>query len=99
MEEENVSNRSDILRKLVDSKFQGTVVGLVTRVLGIAMVLTGIEDIILDESPAIILKPYDVYGYILPERRILLDDIYSVKSFASKFKNPFETRLADSYTS
>lgn len=93
MEQEDFNDPSDVLKKLFESKLQGTIIGLLSPIFGRRMVLTGVEDLILDDDPIVVLKPYDMHGYILPETKIHLKEIHSVREFISKFKNPFEKRL------
>jgi hypothetical protein len=57
------------------------------------MFLTGIVDIILGDRTTVVLQAFDTNGYILPETKIPMDTISAVRSFASKFENPFVTKL------
>ena len=93
--QEEFNSPVDILKKILESQTQGTVIGIVSPLLGRTMVLTGIETLILEDSPLVVLRPYDIYGYILPETKIYLDDITSVRPFTSQFKNPFESKLGE----
>jgi hypothetical protein len=95
MEQEDVTNPGHILNHLLNSKEKGTVIGIVSPVLGRLMALTGVEDLILDERPMVILKPYDMNGRILPTAKILLENIYSVRPFTSKFENPFVAKFEE----
>lgn len=91
--EEYICDASEILKRLLESKVKGTIIGVTASTLGTTMVLAGIDDVLLGKIPMVVLKPYDTYGYILPETKIHLEDISSVRPFASKFQNPFEKKL------
>jgi hypothetical protein len=95
MKEEDFNGPTDILKIILESQTHGTVIGIVSPLLGRTIVLTGIESLILEDSPLVVLKPYDIYGYILPETKIYLEDITSVRPFTSHFKNPFESKLGE----
>lgn len=90
---EEITNPKEILEHILDSKNNGTVIGISSPILGRGMVLTSIEDIILGGSPLIVLKPYDTSGNILPERKIHLENIPAVRAFSTRFENPFISRF------
>jgi hypothetical protein len=93
--DEDIFNPTDIVSHLVTSKENGTIIGINSYLLGTTMVRTGVEALIFDDELLILLKPYDVHGYMLPVTRLALHDIQSVRSFTSKFENPFVVRMND----
>jgi hypothetical protein len=97
LDQENFTTAKDILSALIDSKSNGTVIGITSALLGRSMFLTGIVDIILGDCSIVILQAYDTNGYILPETKIPVDTITAVRSFTSKFENPFVTKLHDEH--
>ena len=93
--EEDLIDPIEILKKLIDSKVNGNLIGITSPLLSRIMVVTGVEDIVLDDSPIVVLKPYDKSGCMLLETKIPLSEIYSVRPFTSKFENPFLQKLGD----
>jgi hypothetical protein len=85
-----IHSAEDILREILHSKENGNVIGIQAETLGNGIYVTGVEDVILDENEtAIILKPYDMSGYIFPNKRVPLDKITLVCPLRSPVKNPF----------
>ena len=86
-----ISEPTKIFKALLDSKEKGTVIGITSPILGKTMCLTCIEDLILSNEGELIvvLKSYDINGYILPSNKISLSHIESVYPFTSMFQNPF----------
>ena|SRR5689334_1808404 len=95
LEQDVFSDPSEILKKLLESQFQKTVIGIISPVFGRVMVLTSVETLLLEESTTVVLKPYDIYGSILPANKLLLEDITSVRPFSSLFRNPLESKISD----
>jgi len=91
--DEEISNPTDIVSHLITSKENGTIIGINSYLLGTTMVRTGIEALIFDNEFVVVLKPYDIHGYMLPVTRLFLSEIQSVRSFTSKFENPFVARM------
>jgi hypothetical protein len=90
IEMEFISESDQILHVLEQSKVNGTVVGISASILGSGVFLTGVDNIIKTDSDyLIVLKGYDVTGYILERNKIFLSDIRSICPFQSKFKNPY----------
>jgi hypothetical protein len=80
----------DILNALLQSKEQGTSVGIKSNCLGQEMVTTAVEDIIFhDTHTVIVVKHYDGSGYILPSHKINLLEIQAVFQFNTPFVNPY----------
>lgn len=80
----------EILKALLNSKEEGTSIGLRASAIGEETIVTSVEDIIFQENETIIvLKPYDATGYFLPSRTIKLRDIEGVFPFSTPFENPF----------
>ena len=89
-----ISEQDQIIEILHQSKDQGTVVGLSAPILGNGVFLTGIENVIKNENDyLIVLKGYDVTGYILERNKIKLSDIRCVCPFKSPFNNPYLKEL------
>jgi hypothetical protein len=84
-----VKEPREIFREILRSKEKGTVIGISSPVLGRVTYLTGVEDIVVDETcnVYVVLKPYDTSGYMFPVRNVSLEKIHSVKPFSSKFEN------------
>ena len=92
-----VTDQREVLKALLDSKDNGTAIGIKAKSLGDGMFVTGIEDILIGdgaENTRIILKGYDFTGHVLETNAILLTDIDGVCSFASKFGNPILKTLS-----
>jgi hypothetical protein len=89
-----ISDPDEILNTLNESKIHGNVVGISASILGNGIFLTAVENIIKTENDhMIVLKGYDVTGYILERNKIRLSDIRAICPFQSKFKNPYLKEL------
>jgi hypothetical protein len=89
-----VSTKAEMLGMLVSSKQHGSAVGIVAPAFGHDILITAVEDIILEDGKTIIiLKQYDRSGYMLPSSRISLEDITSICPFSSEFRNPYLDNL------
>lgn len=95
METEDVTNPSHIVAKLLESKNNGTVIGILSPILSSVMVLTCVKELFFDDQLLVEIMPYDTNGQILPATRIYLHEIKSVKPFTSKFQNPFVAKLSE----
>jgi hypothetical protein len=85
-----VHDRTQILEILTLSKNQGKSVGILSHRLGDAVVITGVDEIVLEDwRTVVILKPFDHTGYLLPTYKLEITDIASVCPLASEFKNPY----------
>jgi hypothetical protein len=89
-----VSEASKILAALGESRKNETVIGISAPILGNGIFLTSVEDI----KPAgndytIVLKGYDITGYILERNKIRLTDVRAVCPFNSPFRNPYLKEL------
>jgi hypothetical protein len=81
-----------ILRVLTDSKDQKTAIAVAAPPLGPDYYITAADDIILGGNGneiIVLLKPYDITGYIFPRNRVRLSDIKAVSPFRSRFENPY----------
>lgn len=90
---ELVTDPGEILNILTDSKAHGTAVGINARVLGSEIYVTAVEDIIIDHEITIVLKNFDITGYMLETNKLKLGDIQSVCPFKSHFENPYMRTL------
>ncbi|MGC1240745.1 MAG: hypothetical protein WA874_04110 [Chryseosolibacter sp.] len=86
---ELVSDPGEMLNALAESKEKGTAVGICAPVLGKEIVVTAVEDILIGEVITIVLKNYDITGYMLETNKVKLADIKSVCPFKSLFRNPY----------
>lgn len=86
-----LSAPKEIFKALLESKEQGSAVGIKAQALGKGMFITAVDDILIGdgyENTRIILKGYDFTGHILETNVIRLDEIEGVCLFSSKFGNP-----------
>ena len=90
---ELVSEPGEVLEVLADSKANGTAVGVVARELGNEICVTAVEDILIGEEVTVVLKNYDITGYMLETNKLKLGDIKSVCPFKSLFENPYMKTL------
>jgi hypothetical protein len=91
-----ISDQEEILKVLYESKNQGSVVGISAAILGSGVFLTAVDNIMeANGNYLIVLKGYDVTGYILERNKIRLTDIRSVCPFKSKFTNPYLKEFTD----
>lgn len=89
-ERELITHPDDITGEILKSKQEGNIVGIISPVLGSGMYLTAIDDLILTEgSSRVVLKRFDISGYLFPIHEIPLNSIKAVCPFTSKFKNPY----------
>ena len=85
-----VSTKAEMLGVLVNSKQSGSAVGIMSPLFGSDLVITAVEDILLEEGKTtVVFKQYDRTGYMLPSCRLTLDDLTSVCPFSSEFRNPY----------
>jgi hypothetical protein len=84
-----------ILKALIESKQNGTAIGINAPGFFNGILVTGIEDIVLehDSDAIIILKKYDSNGYFLQHHKLKVGEIVSVCPFKSSFENPFLKEL------
>lgn len=87
----------EIFKALLDSKENGTAIGIKCGMLGKGMFVAGIEDILLGdghENTRVILKGHDFTGHVLDINSVRLTDIEGVCRFKSKFGNPILKTLS-----
>ena len=90
---ELVTDPGEMLHILTDSKINGTAVGINAPVLGNEIYVTAVEEIIINDDITIILKNFDMTGYMLETNKLKLGDIHSVCPFKSPFENPYMRTL------
>jgi len=90
---ELVSDPGEMLNILAESKANGTAVGINAAPLGNEIYITAVEDVIIDEDITIVLKNYDITGYMLERNKLKLGEITSVCPFKSAFENPYMRTL------
>ena len=82
-----------IIKELIRSKLNGTVIGITSPALGAGMFLTAVEDILIEgEKSVVVLKHFDINGYFFSTHQLTLDQVAAVCPFRSKFENPFLSR-------
>lgn len=84
-----ISDRKQMLAILTQSKEKGTTVGINASVLGGGIYVSAVEDLILEEDIIIVLKSYDITGYVLEINRVKLSEIRIVYPFTAAFENPY----------
>ena len=84
-----VSDPGDMLSILCESKARGTAVGIAAPTLGSGIYITAVEDIVVDEEITIVLKNYDITGYMFETNKLKFGQIQSVFPFKSPFENPY----------
>ena len=92
---ELVSEPGEMLNVLTESKVNGTAVGVSAPVLGSEIYVTAVEDIVIGEDITIVLKNYDITGYMLETNKLKLAEIRSVCPFKSPFENPYMRTLTN----
>lgn len=90
---ELVSDRGEMLSILSESKATGRAVGVKAPVLGSEIHVTAVEDIQIGEDIIVVLKNYDITGYMLETNKLKLAQIESVCPFKSAFENPYMKTL------
>jgi hypothetical protein len=93
---ELVADPGEMLNILAESKANGTAVGISSPLLGTEIYVTAVENIIMDEDVTVVLKNYDITGYMLETNKLKLADIRSVCPFKSPFQNPYMRTLKHS---
>jgi hypothetical protein len=89
-EREFITCRNEIINEVLRSKKDGNIIGIISSILGTGMYLTAVDDFIIDgDSAIVILKQFDMSGYMFPTTRIPLSSIKAVCPFTSKYENPF----------
>jgi hypothetical protein len=89
-----LTTEPEILKALLQSKQEGTAIGIRAPLLGPETIITAVDDIIFtEENTLIILKSYDSTGYMLPSHKVELPQIQAVYPFATPFTNPFLQNL------
>lgn len=88
-----VSDPGEMLNVLAESQACGTAVGLIAPVLGDEIRVTAVENMLIGDDVTIILKRYDITGYMLETNKVRLSDIKSVCPFKSPFTNPYMRTL------
>jgi len=86
---ELVTDPGQMLNVLSESKANGTAVGIFSPVLGQEIFITAVEDILIDQDITVVLKNYDITGYMLETNKLKLGEIKSVCPFKSLFENPY----------
>jgi hypothetical protein len=89
-EREFITHCDEIANEVLKSKKNGNIIGIISSVLGTGMYITAVDDyIITDDSAVVILKQFDMSGYMFPTTRIPLASIKAVCPFTSQYENPF----------
>jgi hypothetical protein len=91
-----VSDPGDMLQVLSDSKARGTAVGIKAPTLGTGIFVTAVDDVVMGHDITIVLRSYDVTGYMLETNKLKLGEIVSVFPFKSFFQNPYLRNIGQS---
>jgi hypothetical protein len=83
-----------MLTILAQSKSHGTAVGIKAPNLGTGIYVTAVEDIVIGDEIVIVLKSYDITGYMFETNKLKLWEIGSVFPFKSAFENPYMRNIA-----
>lgn len=87
---ELISDPANILNILLSSRANGTAVGIKAPNLGGGICVTAVEEILVEEDIiTIVLKNYDISGYMLETNKLKLGEINSVCPFKSEFQSPY----------
>ena len=87
---ELVTDPGEMLVILTESKASGTAVGIsAPAILGGEIFVTAVEDIVIGEDVIVVLKNYDITGYMLETNKLRLAEIRSVCPFKSPLGNPY----------
>jgi hypothetical protein len=87
---ELVTDPGEMLNILTESKTRGTAVGIsAPEILGGEIYVTAVEDIVIGDDITVVLKNYDITGYMLETNKLKLGEIKSVCPFKSTFENPY----------
>jgi hypothetical protein len=79
-----------ILRALLDSKHHGTVLAMTVPSIGAGIFITAVDDVLLNgKETYVILKKYDVTGFIFERNTLMINEIVSVCPLNSKWENPY----------
>lgn len=90
------TSSDEILKILIDSKDNGTAVGLTALSLGPTIVMTAVDDIIdVKNDKIVLLKELDLLGIRLPESELLLSEIVKVYPLKTKYYDPFHVHLRE----
>jgi len=92
---ELIRDPKKIVEQLLESKSNGTVIGILSPLLGRIVVLTGVEDLSLEEEPVVVLKPFNTSGNIIADVKIPLSQIELVQAFRTIFGNPLISKCGD----
>jgi hypothetical protein len=93
---ELVSDPGEMLTILTESKLSGTAVGISAPSLGKEIYVTAVEEIVIGKEITVILKNYDITGYMLETNKLKIGEIKSVYPFKSAFENPYMRTLKNS---
>ncbi len=97
MQDQNLTfltEQTEILKALLESKQSGTAIGIIASKLDEKMIVTGIDDILIEDGrTTVVLKHYDASGYILPSRLVPLSAIDAVCPFVASFNNPILSNI------
>lgn len=84
-----VKSQKAILKELIKSRNNGTLIGVYSRALGEGMFLTGVNQIEEVRGVEVItFETYDQTGQILNRTQLSIDEIRMVYPFSIKYTNP-----------
>jgi hypothetical protein len=89
-------NEGEILKALLNSKENCTMVALAVPCIGAGVFITAVDDLYLNDGETYIqVKNYDVTGRIIEKTKIALKEIIGVCPLNSKWENPYLKNISD----
>jgi hypothetical protein len=84
-----IRDRNDMMKELDFCRKTGNLVGVYSKNLGHGLFLVGVEEINYGiKAELITFFPYDMSGFRLPERNVLLKDIEMIIPFNNRYVKP-----------
>jgi hypothetical protein len=86
-----VTDRSEMLEALLQSKISNTIIGIRSDSLGPGIYMTSVVELVINEMnhATVVLKGYDMTGYFFDKSILSLEEIEGVIPFRLLFENPF----------
>jgi hypothetical protein len=82
-------HKKEIMKELDFCRKTGTLVGVYSKKLGNGLFLVGVEEIVYGiKAELIIFRPFDMSGYHLTDRTVLLEEIDMIIPFNNRYVKP-----------